>query len=104
MGNFYKLAFLELAKADPAKAYDILDRLAMSSNPVNRALERMRDAEKRGGIDALIKATALRARATSDAGKLEGIIKAIDIVIDQDGHRMTHDQIQALHQIQARLH
>ena len=100
MTTLYKQAFLELARQDPAQAYDILERIAVSKEPVSRALDRMYDAEKRGGIEGLIKATALRAKATKDAGKRAGLVEAIDIVIDHDGHKMSKDQIQALRKIQ----
>lgn len=101
--SLYKQAFLELARTNPAQAYDLLERIAMSKEPVSRALERMYDAEKRGGIDGMIKATAARAKATKDAAKREGIIEAIDIVIAHDGHKMSHSQIDALKGVQQSL-
>ena len=96
-------AALALARTNPAQAYAFLERIAVSKEPVSRALERMYAAEQRGGIEGLIKATAVRAKATKDAAKREGLIEAIDIVIDHDGRKMTSSQMQALRQIQRSL-
>lgn len=48
-----------------------------------RAQKRMDDAAKRGGIDKMIQATLQRIKATSEPGKLEGIVSAVDELIRQ---------------------
>lgn len=52
------------------------------SDPIERALHRINDAAKRGGVDAVVKATIGRIHATSDLKKLGGIVAALDQMID----------------------
>jgi membrane carboxypeptidase/penicillin-binding protein PbpC len=68
----------------------------LSNDPVERAAERMAAARERGGIDGMIKATAKRAKATKDHGKLQGIRAAIDDFLSDEGKNLTHSQMQAL--------
>lgn len=53
----------------------------ISAEPVARAKERMAAALKRGGTGELVSATEKRLKATSDAGKLQGIADAVDSLI-----------------------
>jgi|ERR1035437_1514085 hypothetical protein len=49
--------------------------------PVARALQRMDDAFKRGGLNGLVRATEIRLRATKERQKLIGMMHAIAQVI-----------------------
>ena len=73
----------------------------VSSEPVQRALDRMADAKDRGGIDGMVKDTAKRLKATKDADKILGLITAIEKVIVGDQEGMKPEQVKALRMIQA---
>lgn len=60
-----------------AEAYD-----DVPSDPVERALRRMDDAFKRGGIQGMVRATEIRMNATKDRAKLLGMVHAILKAID----------------------
>lgn len=51
------------------------------AEPVARALQRMDDAFKRGGVSGLVRATEIRLQATKDASKLRGMMTAIAKVL-----------------------
>jgi len=73
----------------------------VSSEPVQRALDRMADAKDRGGIDGMVKDTAKRLKATKDADKILGLITAIEKIIVGDQEGMKPEQVKALRSIQA---
>ena len=73
----------------------------VSSEPVQRALDRMADAKDRGGIDGMVKDTAKRLKATKDADKILGLITAIEKIIVGDEKGMKPEQVKALRAIQA---
>jgi len=73
----------------------------VSSEPVQRALDRMADAKDRGGIDGMVKDTAKRLKATKDADKILGLITAIEKIIVGDQEGMKPEQVKALRMIQA---
>lgn len=75
------------------------ERGVVASEPVQRALDRMRDAEQRGGLDKMIRDTANRVKAMSDKGKLAAMEKAAEIWIVSDEKGMTMDQVRALRKV-----
>lgn len=54
---------------------------AISSEPVQRAYERMDDAARRGGLKGLVDAIARRIQVTRDPYKMEGIVVVLDDLI-----------------------
>jgi len=79
-----------------------LNERLVSSEPVQRAVERMEDARTRGGVDGMIKATARRVMAMTDASKLRGIELAIEYMIDagaDDFQDFTPEQVRLLHAV-----
>jgi len=52
--------------------------LEVSSDPTQRARDRMNDAEGRGGFQGMIDATLRRIEATKDYSKLIGIRRAVE--------------------------
>ena len=64
----------------------------LSSNPDERAYERMDAAARRGGLQALVTETMKRVRATNSPDKLLGIIQATkDLISDLEAiQRLAH--------------
>jgi len=79
-----------------------LSERLVSSEPVQRAVERMEDARTRGGVDGMIKATARRVMAMKDASKLKAIELAVEYMIDagtDNFEDFTSEQVSALRNI-----
>lgn len=79
-----------------------LSERLVSSEPVQRAVERMEDAKARGGIDGMISATARRVKAMTDVSKLKAMELAIEYVIDagtDEFEDLTPEQVKALRSI-----
>lgn len=74
------------------EARNPVGRSAASNEPMARALERMNDALDRGGIDAMIKATAARLKATRDPSKTLGIAMAIKQFLAQYSSTLSSSQ------------
>jgi hypothetical protein len=66
--------------------------LGISSDPVERAKTRMRDAYARGGIRKLIQATEIRLRAIRNWSKAQGMVNAIEEIIADDEFQLSSQE------------
>jgi len=73
--------------------------LEVSVEPMQRALDRMTDAQARGGWNGMIDATMRRIEATKDYAKLQGIQMALERMLKDMGSEGAPARVARLKQL-----